>query len=201
MENEQGNKKGLYALRESFFGPRPKTAGAGTKLVCLMGMLAALCVLFERTIYIPVGDSSRYSFTFIIIFISGLVLGGACAAITAGIADIVGAIIAGYSINPLITFCVVLSGLICGLLLYSQRSYIKLAIAILLDQILVSLVLKSAAFAIWYGGGMHTYPKYFSIRIVQAAIMIPIEFAVLFPLYRLLFPRLKRLTGDVMKNE
>jgi ECF transporter S component (folate family) len=202
MENEYSAKKGLRAsLRESFFGIRPQSLSAGTKTVSLMGMLAALIIVFERTIYIPVGDSSRYSFAFIMIFVSGIVLGAVKAAVVGAIADIVGAIIAGYSINPLITICVALSAFFCGLLLYSDRSYVRLGIAILLDQVLCSLLLKSAAFAIWYGGGMHSYPKYFMIRIVQAGIMIPVECVVLFILNRVLFPRLKKLTMGLTENE
>ena len=202
MENEYSVKKGLRtSLRESFFGIRPQNISAGTKKICLMGMLAALIIVFERTIYIPVGDSSRYSFSFIMIFVSGMVLGAVDAAIVGAVADVVGAIIAGYSINPLITVCVALSAFFCGLLLYSERSYMRLAIAILLDQILSNLLLKSAAFAIWYGGGMHSYPKYFMIRIVQVGIMIPVEFVVLFILNRVFFPRLKKLTMGLTENE
>ena len=186
-------------MLKSFFGIKAENTSKETKVVCLMGVLAALIIVFERTIYIPVGDSSRYSFAFIMIFISGLVLGGIRAAVVCGIADVVGAIIAGYSINPLITVCVMLSGLICGLFLYAERTPAKLAVAILLDQILCSLLLKSAAFAIWYGKSITTYPHYFSIRIVQVAIMIPIEFVVLFPLEKLLFGRLKKLVSDFIK--
>lgn len=184
-------------MRESFFGIRTKGVGAGTKKTCLMGLLCALIIVFERTVYIPVGDSSRYSFTFIVIFISGMLLGAIDAAIVAAAADVIGAIIAGYSVNPLITVCVALSAFFCGLLLYAKVDFVKLTIAILLDQALCSLLLKSAAFAIWYGGGMGSYPKYFMIRIVQVAIMIPVEFVVLFSLNKLLFGRLKKLTSGL----
>ena len=194
MENET-KKRLLASLQESFLGYYRKKHVRTVMKLCLMGLLTALLIVFERTLYIPVGDSSRYSFTFIMIYISGLLLGAIDAAVVCGSADVLGGILAGYSINPLITLCVMLAGFVAGLMLYKDRNPVKLSVAIVNNELICSLLLKSAAFAIFYGGGMHSYPHYLSIRIVQFAIMLPIEFVVMFVLYNTLFGRLKKAVG------
>lgn len=200
MENEQ-RKRLLASLQESFFGFYKEKNIKIVMKICLMGLLVALLIVFERTVYIPVGDSSRYSFTFIMIYVSGLLLGAVDAALVAGTADVVGGILAGYSINPLITACVMISAFGAGLLLYKDRSLVKLSVAIIINELVCSLLLKSAAFAIFYGGGMKSYPHYLGIRIVQFAIMTPVEFVVMFLLYKTLFPRLKKMVNEVIINE
>ena len=197
MENEQ-KKRLLASLQESFFGYYKEKNVKMVVKICLMGLLTALLIVFERTIYIPVGESSRYSFTFVMVYISGLLLGGIDAMIVTGAADVLGGILAGYSINPLITACVMISGMSAGTLLFKERSLIKLSVAIVINQLVCSLLLKSAAFAIFYGGGMHSYPHYFTIRIVQFAIMTPVEFVVMFLLYKSLFGRLKKMVNEVI---
>ena len=200
MENELLAKKGLRAaMHKSFFGIRTKDVSKSTRKIALMGMLAALMIVFERALFIPVGDSSRYSFTFIVIFMSGLLLGAIDAAIVAGIADVIGCILVGYSINPMITGCVMLAAFFAGLMLFSDRSVPKLIAAIVFEQLICNLFIKTAALAIWFYGGIGSYGKVFGIRIVQFAIMLPIEIAVMLVLYRVFFPRIKKMVAEFIK--
>lgn len=169
----------LQDMQESFFGVKARDNRAITLIIALMGVLAALQIVFERTVYIPVGDTSRYSLVFIMVAITSICLGGLRGGVVAAIADIIGGLIVYGNICPLITVCVFLSALTFGMFLYSKRSIIRIILAVLVDQIMCSLILKTGALAIWYYGGMKSYGKVFATRLPQVGIMIPLEIIVL----------------------
>lgn len=195
------NSKGLFLdLKESFFGNGINSSIKATVTIATMGVLIALCYVFERVLFIPVGDTSRYSFTFVIMAISGLILGGYKAMLVVVLADIIGSLILYGNVNPLITICVGLGGLMYGLLLYKKATILKIVIAACFNELVCGLILKTGALAIWYYGGMKAYTTVFATRAVQAAIMTPVEIVVLVILSYTLFPVLKRSFGNVFMN-
>lgn len=198
--NDSSEVKGLvHTVRESFFGFKADSAKTETRLIALMGVFTALCIVFERTVFIPVGDNSRYSFTFVIVALAGVTLGSLRGAIAASIADIIGSLMLYGNVCPLITVCVFLSAITYGIFLYKKRNILTIVSAVLVDQLFCSLILKTGALAIWYNGGMHAYPAVFLTRLVQVLIMIPIEIAVLLILNRFLFGFAKKAVGDFLE--
>ncbi len=195
METNSGNRlEGLlHDMQESFFGRKKRKKEKAAVIIALMGVLIALSMIFERMIFIPVGDSSRYSLVFIVSATAGVILGGLRAGVVSVIADIIGSLIMYGNINPLITICVFLSSMFLGLFLYKKQSLSRIVTAVLFDQVLCSLILKTGALAIWYYNGMADYFKLFFIRCVQTAIMIPMEIVVIYILGKMLFPYLKRM--------
>ena len=198
--NDCVKKQGLMPeMRESFFGIKAKNLKTRTKLITLMGVLTALCIVVERTIFIPVGDSSRYSFTFAAVALCGITLGGLKGAVVAMLADVIGSLILYGNANPLITVCVCLSAMSFGIILYSKRTPVRIVIAVLIDQIVSALILKTGALAIWYYGGMNAYATLFGIRLVQVLIMIPVEIIVLLLLEKYLFGTVKKLVKEFVE--
>ncbi len=183
----------LHDMQESFFGKKKEDRNNPAVIIALMGTLTALSIVFERLIYIPVGDSSRYSLVFIIMATSGVILGGLRAGVVGILADIIGSLMVYGNVNPLIMACVFLSSVFFGLFLYKKQTFLRVVAAVLFDQILCSLILKTGALAIWYYNGMSDYVKLFLIRCVQAAIMIPLEIVVLCMLSKMLYPYIKRM--------
>ena len=193
-------KTGLaLQLRESFFGFSSEKAMSTTKLITIMGVLAALCIVVERTIYIPVGDTSRYSFTFVAVALSSIVLGGLKGAVVAGVADVIGSLIVYGNANPLITACVCITAINYGLFLYNKRSIPRIVLAVIVDQVICSLLLKTAALSVWYYGGMNAYPVVFMTRLVQVGVMIPLQIVVLIILEKYLFGIVKKLVKDFVE--
>lgn len=198
--NETIETNGLMQeLRESFFGIRAKDIRTRTRLITLMGVLTALCIVVERTVYLPIGTNSRYSLTFVVIALTSIVLGGLKGAVAAVAADVLGSLMLYGSVCPLISVCVFLSALTFGMFLYSKRTVVRIILAVLVDQLVCSLILKTGALAIWYNGGMNAYPAVFMTRLVQAGIMIPIELIVLLVLNRYFFGTAKRLIKDFIE--
>lgn len=189
----------VQVLRESFFGVKSKGARTNTRLIALMGVYIALCIVFERTIFIPVGDTSRYSLTFVVVALAGITLGGLRGGIVAALADIIGSLQLYGSVSPLITVCVFISAITFGVFLYSKRNLLTIVIAVLIDQVLSCLILKTGALALYYYGGMNAYKAVFVTRLPQIGIMIPLEIAVLLVLNKYLFGRAKRMVKDFME--
>lgn len=193
------NKTGLVRnMQESLLGLVGKLNDGKkvTILVALMGVLTALCIVFERTVYIPVGDTSRYSMVFIMVAISSITLGAIAGGVVAALADIIGGMMVYGNICPLITVVVFLSAFTFGVFLYSKRSIVRIVLAVLVDQIICSLILKTGALAIWYYGGMGSYFKVFATRILQVAIMIPVEIIVLIALEKIVIKYLKKMLKE-----
>lgn len=186
----------MQGVRESFFGIEAKNIKQRTRVLTIMGMLTALVYLLERVLFIEVGSNSRYSFVFVAISISAILLGGYKASMVAVVADIIGSVIIYGNVNPLITLCVFISAMFYGLVLYKKVSTTRIIVAILFDQIICSLFLKSAALAIWYQGGMKAYPAVFLTRLVQVIIMIPVEIIVLSLLNKSFFGKIKKVFKD-----
>ena len=155
--------------------------------------------MVERTIYIPVGDTSRYSFTFVAVALSSIVLGGLKGAVVAGVADVIGSLIVYGNANPLITACVCITAINYGLFLYNKRSIPRIVLAVIVDQVICSLLLKTAALSVWYYGGMNAYPVVFMTRLVQVGVMIPLQIVVLIILEKYLFGIVKKLVKDFVE--
>jgi ECF transporter S component (folate family) len=197
MDDNFKSKGLLQELHKSFFGINNAGIKSNTLLIAIMGVLIALNIVFERVVYIPVGDTSRYSLVFVIIVISCISLGALKGAIVAVLADVIGSFMLYGSACPLITLVVFISALSWGMFLYEKRGVFRILLAVLFDQLVCSLTLKTGALAIWYYGGMSSYTKVLATRIPQIIIMIPLEFIVLVVLDRYLFGYIKKIMKDI----
>ncbi len=196
MDVKKEDKRLIHAMSGSFFGLKDDGKQFTTKTVTLMGMFIALCIVFERVIYIPIGDISRYSFAFVATTMSCIVLGGLKGMIVAILADIIGSLIVYGNVCPLITICVAISALFFGILLYNKTGVVRIIFAVVIDQIVCSLFLKTGALAIWYYGGLDVYFEVFMTRLLQIVIMIPLEILVLIVLDKYFFGYLNKLIKD-----
>lgn len=190
----------LTGLKESFFGVKLKTPMSRTIMIALIGVLTALSIAFERVVYIPVGDTSRYSLTFMMTAVCCIALGALRGAIVACLADVIGAMILYGNANPLLTICVGLSALTFGLILYNNQSIVRIVLAVLIDQICISLILKTGALAIWYYG-IEKYFTVFGTRVLQVLIMIPLQIVVLSVLSKFVFKYLQNMVKGYIGNE
>lgn len=80
-----------------------------------IGMLAAVQLLLSRFLSIPVGGFGRISLSPIATMMAGLWLGPLAGGLTGLIADILGCLIQGYTVNPIITLSAVMWGVIPAL--------------------------------------------------------------------------------------
>lgn len=133
-----------------------------TRLLVRLALLAALSAVLKQ---LQIGnDFLRFSFENTPILLSGYLFGPLCGALTGACADLIGCLIRGYAINPLIMLGAALIGCMAGL--FGERGCLKtprLWLSVASAHLLGSLIVKS--FGLWL---------YFSTPLPSLALRIPI---------------------------
>ena len=88
----------------------------GVKGLVTLAMLMALSIVLGKFLNIPIGDSIRISFENLPLILSGILFGPVAGMITAVCADLLGCLLRGYAIIPLITVAAGVIGLLSGLM-------------------------------------------------------------------------------------
>lgn len=189
-----------------------------TQQLVTMALLVALDIVLSRFGSINLWNT-RIGFGFVPIVVAGMLLGPTKAALTAAVADIIGALLVPTgAFFPGLTVTAVLRGILYGVLLkvipeltasgdgilsffaapqeYEakyKRDWLFLAIGTtLIDQLAFGMLLQSYWLSILYGspyGGMMVS------RVPQIAILIPVEFVVL-----VFLPRLTEKLKPMLKS-
>lgn len=169
-----------------------------TQQLVTMALLVALDIVLSRFGSINLWNT-RIGFGFVPIVVAGMLLGPFKAAITAAVADIIGALLVPTgAFFPGLTVTAVLRGILYGVMLKYvpemlakatedpkklQRNWLLLCIATtLIDQLAFGMLLQSYWLSILYGS---PYTGMMASRVPQIAILIPVEFVVLLFLPRL----------------
>ncbi len=154
-----------------------------TRNIVYFAVLVALEIVLNRFLSIntPV---VKIGFAFVPIAIAGMIFGPIPAAIVAALADLLGAILfPNGTIFLGITLTAFLKGLSWGLFLHKKQTVATIVPAVLVDQLVLSYVLNSFWLSILMGT---PYTSLLATRIVQTAILIPVEFVVIFAISRVL---------------
>ena len=78
-------------------------------------LLAAMSIVCGKYLKIPVGDIMRFSFENLPILLAGMAFGSVVGMITGVIADLVGCLLVGYAINPIVTLGAMAIGFLGGI--------------------------------------------------------------------------------------
>lgn len=151
-------------------------------------ILAALSIILGKFLSIPIGNSIRIGFENLPIVIASIFFGPVVGAATAVVADIVGCILHGYAINPIITLGALCIGLISGFV-YRQmlkRSaetissdnrihWVRIFVSVIFAYAVGSMVIKSIGLYVAYGTPMKTI----AFRVVTASISAVIDTTII----------------------
>lgn len=136
-------------------------------------LLIAMSIVFSRVFSISTGFL-RFNLGSLPVVLAAVLFGPAAGFAVGAIADIIGGVLAGYAINPLITLGAGAVGLFAGLgwrWLPIRRDGVRLAGGILLGHIIGSMILNSLALWLFYG-----YPwSVLAARIPNALILSAAE--------------------------
>ena len=163
-----------------------------TKDIVMLALLIGLNIVFSRLVSISAWNF-KISLTFPTLLVAGYLYGPLGGALVGGVGDLIGSLafpIGAY--NPLFTVTAVLSGLIFGIFHYNNTRLLNTILACIINQICVSLLLNTWFISIVYNA---SFKALLSTRIIQAVVMLAIEFIVI----RLLDPFLPRLR-DMLKQ-
>ncbi len=181
MEEKQKKKRRAPYAIAVFGNPRA---------LCLAALLAAMSLILGKFLQIPTpfAEFVRISFENLPVILSGLVLGPLAGAMTGAVADLVGCLAYGYSINPLITLGAASAGLMAGIVgLLSRRVplLLRIALSAIAAHLVGSVAIKTAGIAAWYLAKYDLgYLELTLWRLLNYAIIAVLEIAILFALLR-----------------
>ncbi len=114
----------------------------GVKTITIMGLMIALQIVFERLLAFDMWDK-RISLTFIPRIICGVCLGPVYSTVVGAFADVIGALIKGYTINPIITLAAIIRGFFYGLLLFGKQSPLRIIFSAAIDHFFAGLIITT----------------------------------------------------------
>lgn len=153
------------------------------KRICLGGILAALSIVFGKLLAFNIGELFRISLENLPIILGGMFLGPIFGAAVGMVADLVGCLIVGYTINPLITLGAVTIGFVSGLVtkFFPRDEKGGAILAVLLAHIIGSVLIKSAGLSWFYGTDYLTLLGY---RCINYSLIIALEYTIVYVLMK-----------------
>ena len=170
------------------------------KLVATGAFLSAISIVMGKYLAIPVGEILRFSFENLPIILAGMAFGPAAAILVGVVADLVGCVLVGYTINPIITVGAAVIGAVSGisykLLSHLKLPYIvKVAFTVFISHILGSVIIKSIGLSAFYSIPLYELMLW---RLLNYLIVGIAETLLLFYLMKnkLLASKIKSIKGD-----
>ncbi|MBO5162824.1 MAG: folate family ECF transporter S component [Ruminococcus sp.] len=123
------------------------------RVMIISGLLVALSIVFGKFLAFNITDAIRISFENLPVIMAGIFFGPFVGGAVGLGADIIGSILKGYSINPVIALGAMSIGIISGLVsmkLFKKNQTLNIAFSVGLAHLIGSLLIKSA--------GLHFLP-------------------------------------------
>lgn len=146
------------------------------RVLTLMGVLTAVEIVLSRFCSLSAWNF-KIGFSFVPVAVAAVLLGPLSAGIVAALGDFIGAIlfpIGAYF--PGFTLTAFLTGVTFGLFLYKKQSAPRILGAVAVNQLALSLTLNTLWISILYGS---PYGPLLLSRIVQCAVLAPVQFLVI----------------------
>ena len=123
------------------------------KIMLAVTFLAALSIVCGKYLAIRGGDVMRFSFENLPILLAGIAFGPVAGLVTGILADLLGCLMVGYTINPLVTLGAAVIGLLGGLLFRLCKKWpllLKTGVAVFGAHLIGSVVIKTFGLAQFY---------------------------------------------------
>ena len=147
------------------------------RTLTMLALLTAMSIVFSRVLSISTGFV-RFNLGSLPVLLAALLFGPGAGFAVGAVADLIGGVLSGYAINPLITLGAGAIGFAAGLAwekLPEMRLGLRLQISVLLGHFVGSMVITSMALRIFYG-----YPwATLAVRIPNALILSAVNTVLL----------------------
>lgn len=126
------------------------------KVLCVSAFLAALSIVFGKYLAINVGEVLRFSFENMPIMFASIAFGPLVGMAVGIVADLVGCVLVGFTINPVVTLGAAAVGLFSGLTYHLLTKFsklnhpIKITLSVAVAHIIGSLVIKTVGLAAYF---------------------------------------------------
>ena len=160
------------------------------RALSLAALLAAMSLILGKFLQIPTPFSQiiRISFENLPVILAGMVLGPFAGAMTGAVADLVGCLLYGYEINPLITLGAAAVGLVSGTVsfVFARAPLLfRVVLSTVLAHLAGSVLIKTAGLAAWYLASYAMgYTELLLWRALNYALISVLEILLLYFLLR-----------------
>ncbi len=157
-----------------------KRQSDSVKLIAALSLLSAVGIILGKYLAFNLTEYLRFSLESLSIIFASIVFGPIYGMAVGIVQDIVGCILVGYAINPIITLGCAMCGLITGLTFRALKNapiYVNIPLSVILSHTASSVVIKSLGLA-WYYGlpvGITMLTRlinYLLIAVIESTIMI-----------------------------
>lgn len=190
-------------MKEKKKAPHAIAVFGNPRALTLSALLAAISLILGKFLQIPTPFSTlvRISFENLPVILAGILLGPLAGAMTGAVADLVGCMLYGYTINPIITLgaaCVGLVAGLCALLTKRLPLPLRVVISCTAAHAVGSVLIKTAGLAAWY---LSQYEMGFAElllwRVLNYTIITVLESTLLYLLlrHRIIAGQLERMCG------
>ena len=128
-----------------------------TKLIARLAVLAAISIILGKFLSIKIEPWGRISFENLTVILAGFAYGPIAGMLCGVVADVLGCLVYGYAINPIITLGAAAVGAMAGL--FGVRGASKkpmLWLSVLSAHILGSCIIKSVGIYVFYSTPLET---------------------------------------------
>lgn len=137
-----------------------KKISRSLNLTVVLAMLTAISIICGKYLAIRGGDIMRFSLENMPILFAGIAFGPIAGAFVGLVADLVGCIMVGYTINPLVALGSCLIGLVSGgmtilLKRFKLDERLSISITVFSSHIIGSLIFKTLGLAVYYTPPFH----------------------------------------------
>ena len=154
------------------------------RIMACASIFIALSIVFGKYVPLLNIDVLRFSLENLPILMAGIVFGPIVGGVVGGVADLIGCVLVGYTINPVVTIGSIaigaLSG-VCSHFLIKRFSLLQVALSVGVAHLIGSVVIKSIGLAAFY-----SWPLYqlMLIRLANYAILAVCETTIIYILLK-----------------
>ena len=152
--------------------------------IVICGIFAALSIILGKLLAFNIGELFRISFENLPIIFVGIALGPLWGMAVGAVADLLGCLIVGYAINPIITLGAVLIGAVSGIVSKLTRSlkiWARVFLSVFSAHLFGSVIIKSIGLSLFYGTDFWTLIPY---RALNYALIIALEYIIVYILMK-----------------
>ena len=158
--------------------------------LCFAAILSAMSFILGKFLQIPnpFQDFIRISFENLPIILAGISLGPIAGMLVGTVADLIGCVLYGYSINPIITAGAAAVGLVSGFMsnyIIKKPLLFQITVSAAISHIIGSVLIKSAGLAVWYLSKYNLgYWEFVAWRLLNYSIVATAECVLLYILLK-----------------
>ena len=125
------------------------------KITVALAMLAAISIICGKYLAIPGGEVMRFSLENMPIILAGMAFGPIAGALVGAVADLVGCVMVGYTINPVVTLGATAIGVVAGVLSIITKKagfapILSTVLTVATSHLIGSVIIKTIGLAAYY---------------------------------------------------